>query len=586
MTEVPLSFAQERLWFLNRVEGMSAANIVPVTFRLSGALNVEALEAALGDVAVRHETLRTVFPVVGGVPRQRVLPAAQGRPTLVVAEPGEQGLSSVVDQAAGRGFDLTVDLPFRAWLFVTGPVEQLLLLVFHHIACDGWSQEPLWRDLALAYAARLEGGEPQWSSLPVTYADYAVWQRTVLGDEDDPGSAMSRHLAYWREQLAGLPEYLELPADRPRPTLASRRVDMLTFRVEAGLHRLLRDLAQDCGVTMFMVMHAAIAGLLTRLGAGTDIPVGSPVAGRADDALNEVVGCFVNTLVLRADTSGNPSFRQLLIRIRDTDLSAYDHQDLPFEKLVHSLNPARSLDRSPLFQVMLAYYDGAGNDLRLTGVQACRESVDIGGAGIFDLVFSLVDEHSAADGSGAVDCTLAYAADLFDPETVERMARGFELLLEGVASDPDTPIGEVEIGFPTGPSRPIRPRNSVGVTAPVAPRGEARPIADQGERTEVEKTLCGLFAEVLQREPIEIHDDFFDLGGHSLAATRLIARVRSVLGARLGLREFFDEPTVAGVARRLGASTQQDPLPLISRRRVEPPPRTRPAITNRSNSAI
>jgi acyl carrier protein len=555
------------MWFLNQVDGMSAVNNLPAAFRLSGALNVAALEAALGDVAVRHEILRTIFPVADGIPYQRVLPAAQGRPVLVLAEPWEQDLSAVVTEVAGRGFDLTVDPPLRAWLFAAGPGEHVLVLVFHHIACDGWSAGPLWRDLALAYAARLEGAEPRWPPLPVQYADYAVWQRAVLGDSGDPDSVMSRHLAYWSDKLAGLPELLELPADRPRPVIATHRGGTARFRVEAGLHGVLRALARDYGVTMFMVMHAAIAALLTRLGAGTDIPLGSPVAGRSDDALNEMVGFFVNTLVLRADTSGNPSFRELLSRIRETDLAAYDHQELPFEKLVHTLNPARSPDRNPLFQIMIAFHDAPASDLQLTGVRTRRENVDLGTAGTLDLAFTLIEERFADGGAGGIDGTVVYAADLFDQETVERMTRSLGLLLEAVAADPEAPIGRAGIGFAMDRSQPLRPRSGAGETAPAAiSQDETSSMTGQVVCTALEETLRGLFAEVLQRTTIEVQDDFFALGGHSLAAIRLISRVRSVLGIKLGLREFFDQPTVAGVARKLSVSTRRDPLPPISRR--------------------
>ncbi|MEV7773839.1 condensation domain-containing protein [Kitasatospora sp. NPDC086791] len=582
MAAVPLSFGQERFWFLNQVEGFSAAHNSAEAFRLSGPLDAGALEAALGDVVVRHEILRTVFPLVDGDPCQQVLPATEGRPALVVAASSEPDVRERVAEAAGRGFDLTADRPLRAWLFVLGPQEHVLLLVFHHIVWDAWSAGPFWRDLDRAYEARLAGAEPQWSPLPVQYRDYAVWQRAALGDEDDPQSALTGLLAHWRDELAGLPEELELPVDRPRPPVSSRALDTVPFRIEAGLHGRLEETARDGEATLFMVLHAAIAALLTRLGAGTDIPVGTLVADRGDDALTDLVGFFVNTLVLRADTSGDPSFRTLLSRVRDTDLAAFERQELPFEKLVHALNPERSVDRHPLHQVSIAFSDGVENALRLKDVRSRHESIDTG-SGTLDLVFDLNRTRTGTGGPGGIDGTLAYAVDLFDRETAQRLARGLVLLLEAAVADPDAPIGRADLRFPLDRDRAARqPRRAERATVPSPrepagePARESVAAADRAAdraRTPLEETLCGLFAEVLKRTPVAVDDDFFLLGGHSLAATRLVSRIRSVLGVRFGVREFFDEPTVAGVARRLDApdrTDRTDPLPPIARRPTAP----------------
>ncbi|MFJ6811704.1 condensation domain-containing protein, partial [Streptomyces anulatus] len=363
---LPLSFAQRRLWFLHRMEGPSATYNSPLALRLSGVLDVGALRAALGDVVGRHEALRTVFAEVDGVPYQRVLEIAEV--DLPVREAAGAALDEELRDAARYGFDLSCEIPVRAWLFASGPGEWVLLLVVHHVAADGWSLGPLARDLAEAYGGRRAGRGPSWSPLPVQYADYTLWQRRLLGGEADQDSVLGRQLDYWRGQLAGLAEQVTLPADRVRPQTASYAGQVSMFRIDAGLHAGLLALARRSGATLFMVLQAALAAVLTRSGAGTDVPIGSPVAGRTDEALDDLVGFFVNTLVLRTDTSGNPGFEELLQRVRDTSLAAYAHQDVPFEFLVEKLNPHRSTAHSPLFQVLLAFQNNPETTFDLPGL--------------------------------------------------------------------------------------------------------------------------------------------------------------------------------------------------------------------------
>jgi hypothetical protein len=306
--EIPLSFAQRRLWFLDRLEGPSALYTMPMALRLTGLLDRCALEAALGDLIERHESLRTIFPDRLGVPRQQVLEPSAARLRLDVESVTEASLSEALGIAARRGFDIASELPLRAHLFELGQDEHVLLLVVHHIASDGWSLAPLWRDVARSYEARCCGRLPDLPPLPVQYADYTLWQHEVLGSETDVESAITRQLGFWRSSLKDLPDQIELPSDRPRPVVSSHRGDSVGLRIGPELHRGLLGLARESGASLFMVLQAGLAALLSRLGAGTDIPIGSPIAGRTDSALDDLVGFFVNTLVLRTDTSGNPSF--------------------------------------------------------------------------------------------------------------------------------------------------------------------------------------------------------------------------------------------------------------------------------------
>ncbi|MFF1423217.1 condensation domain-containing protein, partial [Streptomyces sp. NPDC058280] len=447
---VALSSAQYRLWFLNRFEEGGATYNIPFVLRLSGVVDRDALWAALGDVVARHESLRTVFPEGNdGIPFQQVIEPhlVEGRWDVVeLGEVGEGRLEEVLAESARYAFDLVSEVPFRARLFVLGPDEYVLMLLVHHIAADGWSSAPLARDLSGAYSARLEGGAgPAWAELPVQYADYTLWQQELLGDADDPESVFSGQLAFWREALEGIPEQLELPLDRPRPAQASHRGEGVEFRIDADLHRGMTELARNSGVSVFMVMQAAVAALLTRLGAGVDVPIGTPVAGRMDDALDDLVGFFVNTLVLRTDTSGDPSFQELLGRVRETDLEAYAHQDLPFESLVEAINPARSLARHPLFQVMLAFHNNsADHGVELPSLEASSLGINTDTAK-FDLSFTLAETLDPDGALVGLDGVVEYATDLFDRGSVERVAGSLVRLLEAVVADPGQSVGKVNI---------------------------------------------------------------------------------------------------------------------------------------------
>nr|WP_237514660.1 non-ribosomal peptide synthase/polyketide synthase [Streptomyces sp. SID4945] len=426
---LPLSSAQQRLWLLQQVEETGTAYHIPTAWRLTGELDRAALEAALHDVVTRHAPLRTVFPAVEGVPYQRVLTPDEAAVPLTTV--GHEELSA----EAARPFDLARDLPLRAALAPTGPGEHVLLLVLHHIATDEWSDRPLRADLATAYAARAAGRAPDWAPLPARYADYTLWQRDLLAET---GPALLDH---WTRALAGLPEELNLPTDRPRPAESSGRGGTVGFTVSPDLERALRALARTHGVSMFMVAQAAVAGLLHRLGAGEDIPLGAPVSGRADEALEDLVGFFVNSLVLRTDLSGEPTFAELLARVRETDLAAYAHQDLPFERLVEALHPARSLARHPLFQVMVVHLAGEGAEAPLLpGLASRRESVGQDTAK-FDLSFDFVEQGEG----GGIQGWIEYSADLFDARTAALLGERLVSLLEQAVAAPDVPLATLDV---------------------------------------------------------------------------------------------------------------------------------------------
>ncbi|MDT9687282.1 amino acid adenylation domain-containing protein [Streptomyces sp. P9(2023)] len=442
--ELPLSHAQQRLWVIQQIECTSAAYNFPLVMRVRGALDVDAWGAALADVTARHEALRTVFVPRDGQAIQRVLPADRARPVVERLRATEDRIPDLVEATVNRPFDLAGELPLRATVVELAPEDHVVVLLLHHITTDEWSDRPFLRDLATAYAARTAGTAPSWEPLPVQYADYALWQQRLLGDPADADSLAARQLEYWRTTLDGAPEELELPTDRPRPARPAFTGAELDISFDAEVHEGLKRLARDTGASMFMVVHAAVAALLHRLGGGTDIPLGSPIAGRGDEALDDLVGFFVNTLVLRTDLSGDPSFTELLARVRETDLAAFSHADVPFESVVEKLNPTRSLSRNPLFQVMVGYHARTGDGLELPGLSADYVPFRIRSAK-FDLVFSF-SEHTPADGStGSLACRLEFATELFDHETAARLGERLSSLVAALVAAPEQPVSRAEI---------------------------------------------------------------------------------------------------------------------------------------------
>ncbi|HYR12019.1 MAG TPA: condensation domain-containing protein, partial [Longimicrobium sp.] len=435
---LPLSFAQERLWFLDRLEGGSAQYNVSAALRLGGALDAAALERSLGEIVRRHESLRTVFREVDGGAVQVIAPFAG------FALPVEDlsALDAVAAQAmvrrraredAARPFDLAEGPLVRASLLRVADEEHVLLLCIHHIVSDGWSMGVLFRELGALYAAFARGEGDPLPPLPVQYADFAVWQREQLR-----GEVLDRQLSYWKERLAGAPALLELPTDRPRPPVQSPRGARERFDLPRALLDRLQALGRGEGATLYMVMLGAFQLLLSKYSGSEDVVVGSPIAGRTRKEVEELIGFFANTLVLRTDLCGDPTFRQLLGRVREGTLGAYEHQEVPFERLVAELQPERSLSHSPLFQVMftLQNADGSGSGLaglRMEGVAAELETTR------FDLGLTAVPHD------GGVGGALEYSTDLFDCSTVRRLIGHLERVLEQVAADADVRLSRLEL---------------------------------------------------------------------------------------------------------------------------------------------
>ncbi|MFD6449837.1 non-ribosomal peptide synthase/polyketide synthase, partial [Nocardia sp. NPDC060220] len=438
---VPLSLAQQRMWFLNRFDPESAVDNIPAAVRLSGLLDRQALQVAVADVLARHESLRSYYPEVSGAGYQVIVPTGKVIPDLAPIETTAAELPQRLSELVRTAFDVTAEVPFRAALFEVSPTEHVLALVVHHISADGFSMGPLTRDVMTAYSARVEGAEPAWRPLEVQYADFALWQRAVLGDEDDAKSVIAQQISYWGSTLDGLPEQLDLPADRPRPAVASGRGATRTFEIDAKTHAALTELARTRGATLFMVSHAALALLLSRLSGEHDIAIGTPIAGRGERALDDLIGMFVNTLVLRTEIDSDASFADLLGAVRASDIAAFGHADLPFERLVEIINPARSQARHPLFQVMLAFQNTGQTSLELPGLTVSGVDLPIDVAK-FDLQVVLTEKPGEASG---IVAELIYATDLFDAATMDRFGARFARLLAGIAAAPNRAVGDLAL---------------------------------------------------------------------------------------------------------------------------------------------
>ncbi|AOX00333.1 hypothetical protein BJP34_13495 [Moorena producens PAL-8-15-08-1] len=437
---LPLSFAQQRLWFLDRLEGASPSYNIPSAYKLEGNLNRVALEESLQTIVQRHENLRTIFKVGShGVPFQYISDTVTITLPVIELTSGEQEsqVQDLIKAEAQQSFDIAKDRLIRFKLLQLSPTEHVLLVTMHHIISDGWSMGVFWRELCQLYQAFCEGKEASLPPLKIQYGDFAYWQRQWLAQQ-----VLNTQLDYWKQQLAGIPPLLELPTDYPRPARQTFRGCRERFKLDSSLTQKLKQLSQKAGVTLFMTLLAAFDVLLCRYSGQTDIVVGSPIANRNQAEIEPLIGFFVNTLVLRSDLSGNPSFFDLLTQVRKTTLEAYTHQDLPFEKLVEELQPERRLDSHPVVQVVFALQNAPRTDLDLPGLKAEAIKLDTGATREFDLELHLWDHPEGLSG------LCLYSSDLFKTETIQRMLGHFQTLLQGVIAESSQAIGQLPLLTP------------------------------------------------------------------------------------------------------------------------------------------
>ncbi|WBQ08466.1 non-ribosomal peptide synthetase [Kribbella sp. CA-293567] len=440
---LPVSYGQQALWLIDQLGGPGGRYVVPVVLRLQGELDPDVLITAVRDVVSRHEALRTLLVEKDGTLRQVVVPAeeAADRLTLLVEEVDEAGVEERVSAVVQARFGLAVDLPIRVALLRTGDDDWVFVVAVHHHAVDEWSFPSLLGDLSTAYQARAAGQEPGWLPLRAQYADYAIWQRNVLGTASDPDSLLSKHLDYWREVLADAPEESTITPDRARPLAPSHRGAELRFTVDPAVATGLRQVADEQGVSMYMTLQAATALTVSALGAGADVVIGSPVGGRTEDGLEDQVGYFVNTLPIRHRFQPGDSIADVLQNTKRTVLGGFEHQAAPFEEVTRALGTERSVGRNPLFQIMLTHRVIEGRragGLQLGGAKTTATPAAVGAVKT-DLDLDIFDSLNELSGK------LAYATDLFDDATADRFVAVLKSVLEAIAAGPEARVGDLNL---------------------------------------------------------------------------------------------------------------------------------------------
>ncbi len=573
---IPISFAQQRLWILDKLEPGSPTYYMPYALRLSGPLHRAALERSLSEVVARHAILRTSFPMLDDMPVQLISPTLDLLPLPFTdlkhlsPDERERELLRLIEEEKRQQFDLASGPLFRTHLIAVAEEEHVLCLNMHHIVSDGWSMRVMAREVSLLYPAFAAGKASPLAPLSLQYADYAIWQRTWF-----QGEVLERQLSYWITQLAGAPDLLLLPTDRPRGAMQSFRGASYTFTISPEIATGLKALGQRTGTTLFMTLLAAFQVLLNRYSHQDDIVVGTPIANRTHAEVEGIIGFFVNTLALRTNFSGDPSFLDVLQRVRQTVLDAFTYQDLPFEQVVEAVQPERNLARSPLIQVMFT--------LQIDPAQAQNEErIDLAPLTVsalpiaqetakFDLTFTL------SRSIRGFDAEFEYNTDLFDRATIAHMSEHFKILLAGILQDPALPIARLPL-LTSAEYPPImydqhflRERvPDYMVPATFAPLAEL-PQTSHGQvdrqalvarhlitrsasekyvapRDALELQLAQLWEKLLGTSPIGVTDNFFQLGGHSLAGVRLMSQIQRLFYVDLPLSTLFKGATIASLA--------------------------------------
>ncbi|WP_353769880.1 condensation domain-containing protein [Okeania sp. SIO1F9] len=558
----PLSYPQQRLWFIEKMDLSSNAYNQPLTLHLVGKVDYVALQKSINQIIARHETLRTTFSEINGTPVQIIKPPFELQlpiQDLSGLTPSEQTakLQQLLQQENEQTFNLEINPPIRAQLIKLETIEHILQITLHHIASDGWSLTVLFKELSAIYTATLEDQPSPLPQLPIQYADFAVWQRNYL-----QGETLETQLNYWKQKLQDLPQ-LQLPTDHPRPPVQTFNGGGIPINISAAVTSKVKQLSQKQGTTLFMTLLAVFKVLLFRYSGQESIVVGTAIANRNRTEIEGLIGFFVNSLVMYTDLGENPSFTEVLNRVKQTALEAYTHQDIPFEKLVEELQPERSLSKNPLFQVMFAVQQEE----------------------IFKSSFNLPNlELSWYEGTGAemtvrMDLELhlwlagdeikgfcAYNRDLFEVETISRMLSDYQNLLSAAVETPEQPISQLPLMTESERDEILVERNNktkddsadkfihqlfeeqakktsdVFAVVPDSISVSREYVAPQ---TQTQKILAEIWQEVLGIEKVGIYDNFFDLGGHSLTAVKLVSQICRNFNISLSVKTLFLHPIIA-----------------------------------------
>jgi Condensation domain/Phosphopantetheine attachment site len=549
----PVSFAQQRLWFLEQLTPGEPTYNMPCAFWLEGPLDADALQRAMDALVARHAVLRTSIVGYDGVPEQVVAETGTVPIERIEFPPGldecerTQKAESIAVELARQPFDLAAAPLIRTALIVAGPDRRLFVLVVHHSISDGSSMKILTDELSAVYRAETGGLPASLPPLLMEYGDFALWQQDRMRGEE-----LDRQLGYWREQLRGAPQLITLPADRPRPARRSSRGGWATTYVDAATTERLAAVARGANCTMFTVFLTGFAATLSRYTRQADTLLGTQVTDRTHTELDPLIGMFTNTLTLRMSLVGDPTFTELLGRVRDTTADALAHQQLPFEKLVAELAPDRTLAHTPLIQAQFDYGSLTPPTLDLPGITT-RSLAPLTSTAKLDL--TVYADAQAAEDAQVTRLSMEYSADLFDAAWADRFLGCMATLLEHAADTPGTPVADLPTLTAAQRDEPIiEPDRQAPTAADDAGHAASSAAGRVEPRNPVEATLARIWGDLLDtRASVGVHDNLFALGGHSLTATRFVARLGDAYGVQLPVHQVFASPTIAELAEAVAA---------------------------------